>query len=156
MVTDGAPDPAGTDPPGSTVRLPWLLRRVNQRYRAAIRDRLAERGVGDLPQPGFWAVMVLAHGGTEATELAFEMGVSKQAVSKLVNTLVAAGFVDRRTNDTDRRRTDLLLTAKGLEAAGIIDAAVRETEADLEAEIGDARFAVLVRGLQLLARKPDR
>lgn len=139
---------AGSEPVGAPAHLPWLLRRLNQRYRATIRDRLAESGF-ELPQPGYWALMVLARGGTEAGQLMGEMGVSKQAVSKLVDVLVSSGLVDRRPNDADRRRTDLLLSARGQKAAGIIEDAARATEEDFIAELGAERFANVV---QMLAR----
>lgn len=129
-----------------------MLRRVNQRYRVASRARLAESGLGDLPQPGYWALMVLARGGTEASRLMDEMGVSKQAVSKLVDILVAGGFVDRRPNDDDRRRSDLLLTARGRKAVGVIEDAARSIEEAIVAEIGAESFADLVRMLAQLAR----
>lgn len=155
MTSRGAPTspgPAGTISPAP---LPWLLRRTNQRYRAAIRDRLAEREFEDLPQPGYWALMILAQGATDATQLIAEMDVSKQAVSKLVDTLVNGGFVDRKPNDADRRRTDLLLTAKGRRAAKVISDAGRATEKALIAELGAERFAELVQMLAQLASGND-
>ena len=96
--------------------------------------------------------MVLARGGTEASRLMDEMGVSKQAVSKLVDILVAGGFVDRRPNDDDRRRSDLLLTARGRKAVGVIEDAARSIEEAIVAEIGAESFADLVRMLAQLAR----
>lgn len=141
---------AGKGPVGAPS-LPWLLRRANQRYRAAIRVRLAERGFETVPQPGYWALMVLARGSTDASLLIREMGVSKQAVSKLVETLVKAGFVDRRPNDADRRRMDLVLSAKGRQAAETIAEAVRATEDTFRSSLGSDRFADLVQMLEQLA-----
>jgi len=132
---------------GGPAPLPWLLRRTNQRYRAAIRDRLAECGFDELPQPGYWALMVLARGGTDASELISEMGVSKQAVSKLVDALVTMGFVERKPNRADRRRSDLRLSAKGRRAAEVIGDAVRTTEEAFVNELGFERFADLVQML---------
>jgi DNA-binding MarR family transcriptional regulator len=134
--------------------LPWLLRRSNQRYRAAVRQRLAENGYEGLPQPGFWALMTLARGGTDAGELIREMGISKQAVSKLVEALVTAGFVERKPNEADRRRMDLLLTEKGRRASDVIGEAVQATEDTIVAELGAERFADLVRTLTQLAGHP--
>ncbi len=141
-------------PGGRRAPLPWLLRRANQRYRAAIKERLAECGYEQLPQPGYWALMILASGGTDASRLIGEMGISKQAVSKLVDLLVTEGFVDRRPNDADRRRTDLLLSAKGRRAADVIGDAVRATEDTFVRELGPERFADLVEILAQLTR-PD-
>lgn len=132
--------------------LPWLLRRVNQQYRSAIRQSLEVVGVGELPQPGYWALMVLVRGGTDAGDLMDEMGVSKQAVSKLVETLVGAGFVARKPNASDRRRSDLSLTAKGRKAARVIGKSVRRTEESFANELGSKPFADLVQMLARLAR----
>ncbi len=139
------------EPDGAPALLPWLLRRANQRYRAAIRDRLATSGFEELPQPGYWALMVLERGGTDAGQLIREMGVSKQAVSKLVDVLVTAGFVDRKSNEADRRRTDLLLSAKGRRAAKVIGEAVRATEDTFVTELGAERFADLIQMMAQLA-----
>lgn len=142
---------SGEEPPP----LPWLLRRVNQRYRLAIRESLAKCGYEELPQPGYWALMVLARGGTDAGRLMREMGVSKQAVSKLVDTLVGTGFVDRGPNEADRRRTDLSLTAKGRQATRVIGDAVRGTDKSFVAELGAEPFADFVQKLAQLARRED-
>src|SRR5579875_1299310 len=114
---------------------PWLLRRVNQRFRNAMRAALAEAGFEDLPQPGFWAVECLSRGAADAQELVAEMGITKQAVSKLVETLVASGYVERSVNAQDRRRTTLSLTARGRKAARVITAAVARAEAAMATEL---------------------
>lgn len=133
--------------------MPWLLRRVNQRYREAVTARLAEAGLGDLPRPGYWALAALAAGGGDASQLVDEMGASKQAVSKLVDALVGAGFVDRRANVADRRRTDLLLTEKGRKAVGVIAEAVRTTEEHFAAVLGTESLSELALMLEQLARE---
>ncbi len=152
---DAPPPSVRPEPEGPASLLPWLLRRTNQRYRAAIRDRLADHRLAGLPQPGYWALVILAGGGCDARQLMSGMGVSKQAVSKLVDNLVAGGFVDRRPNDADRRRTDLLLSAKGREAADIIADAVRETDEAFAAELGPERFAGLVEMLEQMTGRHD-
>jgi DNA-binding MarR family transcriptional regulator len=111
---------------------------------------MAGSGLGGLPVPGYWALMVLAEGGTEAGRLQRELGVSKQAVSKLVDTLVVAGLVDRHTNRSDRRKTDLVLTARGRTAAGLIEDAVVDTQASFVAEVGAEAFTRLVETLERL------
>lgn len=139
-------------PGGPRAPLPWLLRRANQRYRTAIKKRLAECGYEEFPQPGYWALMILASGGADASRLIAEMGISKQAVSKLVDVLVTEGFVDRKPNDADRRRTDLLLSAKGRRAADAIGEAVQATEDTFVRELGPERFADLVETLSQLTQ----
>ncbi len=156
MLTNG-----GAREPGAGKRrgqapapasLPWLLRRVNQQYLSAVRQSLVAVGIGELPQPGYWALMVLARGGTDAGDLMDEMGVSKQAVSKLVESLVAAGFVVRKPNASDRRRSDLSLTAKGRKAVRVIGESAQRTEGSFANELGSKPFADLVHMLARLAR----
>jgi DNA-binding MarR family transcriptional regulator len=98
-VTD--PRPRRSRPQGPAT--PWLLRRVNQRYRRAVAARLADARLGGLPRPGYWLLMALASGATDASQLVGAMGVTKQAVSKVVDALVSGGFVRRRPNATDLR-----------------------------------------------------
>ena len=116
---------------------------------------MGERGFDELPQPGYWALMILSRGRTDASQLIAEMGVSKQAVSKLVDALVTLGFVDRRPNTSDRRRTDLRLSAKGRQAADVIGEAVRTTEETLVGELGAKRYEDLVQMLTQLTQRAD-
>jgi DNA-binding MarR family transcriptional regulator len=137
----------------ASLPMPWLLRRVNQRYRTETAGRLEEAGLGDLPQPGIWALMAIDSGLGEPNQLVARMGVSKQAVSKLVDRLVAADFLARTPNRADRRRTDLTLTTKGRRAVRVIAVAVRATEQTMVTELGADSFAQLTRMLEQLGRK---
>jgi DNA-binding MarR family transcriptional regulator len=145
------PDRTGTD--SVPLPVPWLLRRINQRYRSETAHRLAATGLGDLPQPGIWVLMAIERGVGEPNQLVRRMGVSKQAVSKLVENLAGAGFVRRAPNPSDRRKTALTLTAKGLRAVRVITAAVQTTEQDLATKLGADRFAQLTAMLGQLARE---
>lgn len=151
MTVSGAAAEAGPDQ-DTAAPLPWLLRRVNQRFRRLTAARLAEAGFGDLPQPGYWAVMALDAGVHEHRRLAAELGVSKQAVSKLVEGLVVRGFVERRPDPADRRRSRLLLTDRGRAAAAVIDAATGAAETVLARQVGADAFEQLGRTLGRLAR----
>jgi DNA-binding MarR family transcriptional regulator len=119
-----------------TLSTPWLLRRVNQRYRSAISAALHEAGHGDLPQPGYWALAALGSGTADAGDLVALMGISKQGVSKLVDLMVGGGFVERQVNQADRRRTNLVRTRRGHDAAGVIATTVAATDAALAALLG--------------------
>jgi DNA-binding MarR family transcriptional regulator len=120
----------------ASLATPWLLRRVNQRYRAHMAEALRDAGLGDLPQPGYWALGAIAHGAADASELVEVMGISKQGVSKLVDTLVGTHYVVREENPADRRRTNLVLTEKGSAAVGIITAAIERKEKAFALKVG--------------------
>lgn len=139
----------GLPPAHDPNALNWLLRRAVRRYRAPVTAALERGGFGDLPQQGIWAVSALAQSspGLSGRDLVARMGISKQAVSQLIETLVAADFVARRPSAEDRRRTLLHLTSRGRSAARIIDEAVAATEADMLAQIGRDGLVQLYRAL---------
>jgi DNA-binding MarR family transcriptional regulator len=72
------------------------------------------------------------------------MGVSRQAISKLVDILVGEGFVSRRPSEVDRRRSDLRLAAKGRRAVTVISEAVRSTDQFFARELGERQLAELI------------
>ncbi|PZG44884.1 MarR family transcriptional regulator [Spongiactinospora gelatinilytica] len=70
-----------------------------------------------LSWPGFRVLFVLWHAGpAEAKRVAELSGMSRAAVSALVNTLERDGLVSRRQADHDRRAVRLSLTPAGNDA----------------------------------------
>jgi DNA-binding MarR family transcriptional regulator len=70
---------------------------------------------GELSPVQLRALTVLAGAaGTNLAALAEAMGVAVSTASRLVDRLVAAGWVDRRTSDANRREISLSLTAGGM------------------------------------------
>jgi DNA-binding MarR family transcriptional regulator len=143
---------AGLPPAHDPRALSWLLRRTVRRYAAPVSHALDAGGFGDLPQRGVWAVSALARTepGLSGRDLVVRMGISKQAVSQLVETLVTTGYVDRRPAPDDRRRTLLHLTSRGGRAARIIDDTVAGLESDMAATIGREQLQLLHRALLVL------
>jgi DNA-binding MarR family transcriptional regulator len=139
--------------------LTWLLRRAVRRYAAPVSDALKVAGFGDLPQRGVWALSALAQAdpGLSGRDLVTRMGISKQAVSQLVDTLVNMEYVARRPAPDDRRRTLLHLTRRGRGAVAVIDETVSDLEADMAATIGRHQLSLLYRALLELddANEPD-
>lgn len=78
----------------------------------------------DMPPRGAFVVGGIDRNGTSMGDLPAGMGISKQAVSQLVDTLVARGYVHREPDPADRRRMLLTLTARGREAAKVTRRAV--------------------------------
>jgi DNA-binding MarR family transcriptional regulator len=137
--------PAAHDPQA----LGWLLRRAVRRYAAPVSGALESGGYGDLPQRGIWALSALAQAepGLSGRDLVTRMGISKQAISQLVESLVALGYVERRPAPDDRRRTLLHLTSRGRGASRIIDRRVADIEAVMAATLGRDRLQDLHRAL---------
>ncbi|HWV38681.1 MAG TPA: MarR family transcriptional regulator [Vulgatibacter sp.] len=88
--------------------------------------------------------------GTNATELAARIGVSKQAVGELVDDLEAQGLLERVPDPRDRRAKLVRFTAKGRKGllAGL--AVLMEKEAEVAARLGERQMESLGRTLRLL------
>lgn len=84
-------------------------------------------------------------GGTRVSELAERLGISKQAVSELIDELEDAGVLRRTADPTDARARLVSFTPKGLD--GLLEglAVLRELEAEIARSIGDSTM----RGLRV-------
>lgn len=73
------------------------------------------------------------------TELATELGVTGAAMTSRVDTMVRRGYVVRRYDRADRRRSVVVLTRKGMALADRIIAAQLEVEAKLVGTLTDSQ-----------------
>ena len=69
-----------------------------------------------LTTPQYLALRSIGREQVSVNELARRAGVSGPAASQLLNTLAAAGLLERRAADEDRRRQQLALTTAGRKA----------------------------------------
>ena len=78
------------------------------------------------------------------------LGVSKQAASQLIDTLVVRGYLTREIDADDRRRMTITLTERGRGAAQATRAAVDSIDAELAKMITPEQLAGLRAGLTAL------
>ena len=83
-------------------------------------------------------------------QLVKELGVSKQAVGQLVDTLVLRGYLERKENEEDRRKSNIVLTKRGRAAASIQAAAREKIDAELISRAGQENILRTRRTLALL------
>ena len=98
----------------------------------------------------------MANRGGTAGDLIRQLGVTKQAASQLIDTLVVRGYVDRRINPDDRRRMTIELTDRGRAAAVAIREGVEAVDAELAGLISPAELDGLRAGLVALTRIRER
>jgi len=126
------------------LALPVLLGAGRMTYGRAIRAGYAEAGFDDIPKLGPRLLGgILRFGGSvgSAGDVARDFGVSKQAASKLIDTLVIRGYVERGVDPEDRRRLALELTERGREAAEVGWRATERVDRELEEAVGAAAVA---------------
>jgi MarR family transcriptional regulator, lower aerobic nicotinate degradation pathway regulator len=94
-----------------TKHIGYWMRFVSNHVSHAFMLKVEARGV----TVAEWAAMrqMLASGPTNPSQLAQQMGMTRGAISKLVDRLCAKGMARRIASDGDRRYQSVSLTAKG-------------------------------------------
>lgn len=132
-----------------------LARLFAMAYRLLVDDlhaRLAERGWTDV-RPAFGFVLLALRSGPVALrELPALLGTSKQAVSKLVDAMVAAGYVDRAAAPGDGRAKRVALSARGQALLAAVEAILAELEGGWAQTLGEERLAALRADLTAVVR----
>jgi DNA-binding MarR family transcriptional regulator len=149
MTSTAAPDPG-------QASIPALMRGARGSYAQAIGTHLASAGFDDLPRNGPFVLGGMANWGGSASDMIRALGVTKQAASQLIDTLVLRGYLTREVNPADRRRMTIELTDRGRAAAAAVAAAIAEIDAQLVEMISPAEMAGLRAGLAALAAIKDR
>src|ERR1700729_1346056 len=111
--------------------IPALMRAARGSYALVISAHLAAAGFEDLPRNGAFVLGGMANRGGSAADMTRALGVTKQAASQLIDTLVLRGYLTREVNPSDRRRMTIDLTDRGRAAAAAVGAAVAEVDARL-------------------------
>ena len=141
--------------PYAELGIPGLLRGARRAYANVVRAALAEAGFDDMPRNGAYVLARVYGDSTALVGLAKGLGISKQAVSQLIDTMVMRGYLDRTPDPEDRRRMLLTLTARG-EAAAIAGwRAATAADDELERRVKPAGVAALRHGLIALCEMAD-
>ncbi len=148
--------PFEPSPEAEEVVIPALLRAARGSYGHAIRAALAEAGFSDVPRNGAFVLGGMVNHGAPAGGLVRQLGVSKQAASQLIDTLVVRGYLERRPDPEDRRRMVIEPTERGRAAATAVRSAGRAVDQELCSLITAEQLAGLRAGLVALCEIRDR
>jgi DNA-binding MarR family transcriptional regulator len=108
-----------------------------------LHEQLAERGWIDV-RPAFGFVLLALRGGPVLLrDLPGVLGTSKQAVSKLVDAMVAAGYVERGTDPGDARAKRVELSPRGRSLLAEVERIWRDLEMGWATILGETRLAEL-------------
>jgi DNA-binding MarR family transcriptional regulator len=134
-----------------------LMRAARGVYAQSMRAHLHAVGVDDLPRNGAFVLVGIADAGGPRQDLPAELGVTKQAVNQVIDTLVARGYVERSSDLEDRRRNTLTLTERGVEALEAVVSGVEAVDRLLEEQVSAEDIRVTRRVLVALSGiKVDR
>jgi DNA-binding MarR family transcriptional regulator len=127
-----------------------MLVQARGAYANTVGERLWTAGFDDLPRNGPFLLGGMAKRGGSAVEMIRSLGVTRQAASQLIDTLVLRGYLSRASNPDDRRRLNIVLTERGCAAAAAINAATGEVNDRLAQMLSPAELAGLRAGLDAL------
>jgi DNA-binding MarR family transcriptional regulator len=148
--------PGGSFIPDEDVNIPVLLRAARGSYAHTMAAFLAEAGCDDLPRNGPFVLGGMANHQASAVDMIRGLGVTRQAASQLIDTLVVRGYLSREVNPADRRRLIIELTDRGRAAAEAIATAIGQVDNELATMITPAELTGLRAGLRALATIRER
>lgn len=140
-------EPFGPALIGALLRIPW------EAVQEHMLERLRERGFDDFDRAYFAVFRYPGPHGARPTDLAAQVGISKQALNYLLRELERLGYLEREPHPNDLRSKRIVLTQRGVAAVGVIRDAVAEMEAVWAQRLGPKRFALL-RNLLLELQQP--
>jgi len=136
--------------------IPTLMRGARGAYAQAIRAELEAIGVDDLPRNGAFVLFgtLAADGGPgeRGPAISAQLGISKQAVSQLVETLVGQGYLLRSGDPDDGRRVALEVTDRGRDVIEAILRSCDSVDEELAAAVSASELLAFRRALAALSQ----
>ena len=93
--------------------------------------------------------------GTRSIDLARRMGVTKQAVARMVQELEEEGLLCRQADDADGRASLVMFTEAGLEYMTRMHKVITQIEREYERQFGQERMKLVRETLSAIAYPDD-
>ncbi|MDP1891538.1 MAG: helix-turn-helix domain-containing protein [Gemmatimonadaceae bacterium] len=119
-----------------------------QAFTDALHADLAAHGFTDLGAAYGYVFRALARESLHLHELASRLGMTDQGASKIVNQMVARGYVERRPDPHDGRAKELRLAARGRAALATARRFHAAYERRLRTRLGHRRVSAARRWLE--------
>lgn len=113
---------------------------ARRQFVTQLRENMHE--IGEPTYPAMQIAPYLDAQGTRSVDLARRMGVSKQAVARMVRELQALKMVVLVPDPTDGRATIVKFTAKGMRYISKMRQVIDQIEQQYRRDLGDERYAV--------------
>ena len=142
------PSAASTSDPAVDVPVPGVGR-VAAWLSKMVEIALAEV---DLTLPQYRVLAILADGNEAASGLAERLAVRPPSITAIIDGLVTRGLVDRRHEDSDRRRVSVRITDEGSRMVAEADRAVDEQLSSIAGHLSNKECGTALRSLELWGR----
>jgi DNA-binding MarR family transcriptional regulator len=135
--------------------LAWRAFRRQMVQRVSEHLRGQEPATGTQLRPSHMRLLSLTPvAGMRVTDLAAQVGMTKQALGEFVAALQRAGLVEVAVDARDRRVRRVRPTAAGRRLQGVVEEAIADTERHWLAQVGEARWATFRDVLAEIGRDP--
>jgi DNA-binding MarR family transcriptional regulator len=125
-----------------------LLMEVAPLVMRTIRSRMRSQRAADLTVPQFRVLgLIRRHPGASLSDAAEHVGLTLSAASRLVDGLVARGYVLRAPSPSDRRAVELTLSPKGAALLEATHHATQEHLAERLTTLSDGERDTLIQAL---------
>jgi DNA-binding MarR family transcriptional regulator len=129
----------------------YWLRMVSNHVSHAFKLKVEARGV----TVAEWVVMrqLLDSGKANPSEVAKQLGMTRGAISKLVERLVQKNLVSRETGEEDRRFQTVKLTAEGRGLVPTLAALADQNDTEFFRHLSEAQTAALIATLKDIVQR---
>lgn len=128
----------------------WDLWQAMQRWKQDFDTAMAARGYAWISDARGAVFRHIGQSGVEQTALPGKLGISKQAVQQVLDTLQRDGIITRKPSPKDARKKRIMLTEAGLEAMRAGNDAKTEIEQRYITALGKDRLETLQESLRAL------
>jgi DNA-binding MarR family transcriptional regulator len=129
------------------MRLAW-----NQ-FRSRMYNLVREAGYTDLQPAHLLLFRYPSIVGMRPTELADQVGISKQAMNDLLRQLEERGYVELQPEPADRRAKLIALTSRGAALADLTRTAAQQVSDEWSRAVGPRRFDAFRKTLRELVER---
>ncbi|MGV8882895.1 MAG: MarR family winged helix-turn-helix transcriptional regulator [Rhodoglobus sp.] len=124
-----------------------IAQQLQRAFEAECFERLAAAGFTGLRMRHSVLLDALGTEGSRVTTLAAKLGMTKQAMTEMIDDLIASGYLERTADPADRRAKVIRYTAKGHSALAMAATVVTAIETDYARMLGADRYAQVKLGL---------
>ena len=114
----------------------------------ALQENMEIQGYGRTSRAITFILLNIAHGERRATNIARNLGVSRQAVSKMLIDLQRSGMLEMREDPGDQRSKVLQFSAKFAERGAACAEVLARLEREVSRRIGQKRFEAMYEALR--------
>jgi len=134
------------------VHLGRMLLKLERKFTRLVLDKLAQDGLDDITLRHFVVIPFIDEKGIRAVEIARQVGISKQAVSKLVDELLQKGYVSLKADPADGRASLVYMSPKGNDFLRRAIEYTKQVETSWQAVVGKQEFKVMKKAMSTLLK----